>query len=261
MNLFLTAAIGSKELMAAAIRLKSQMEAHSLFDNYVIVQESDLPLICPWLLEWYSEPELRNLPGYGFYAWKSAIADAAMSGFWGEVENVMYLDAGCEILPGARSKRILRNLLVTAADEGVVAFNTFCPEWKYSKRELLGHFPNLREPILSDQIQGGTWLLGGAKGREFAKKWNTMTAIGPKLTNDAFGPQRAGFIANRNDQSVMSLTYKSMQLEVGSRFTPNPEPAILSQLKALRFPIWAVRNRSSTVSIRPIVRLIARMLR
>jgi hypothetical protein len=261
MNLFITAAIGSKELMAAAIRLKSQMEAHSLFDNYVIVQESDLPLICPWLLEWYSEAELRDLPGYGFYAWKSAIAEAAMSGFWGDVETSMYLDAGCEVLPGMRSKRILRNLLATAVDEGVVAFNTFCPEWQYSKKELMAYFPNLPEHVISNQIQGGTWVLSGGKGRDFAKKWNSATSMGPELTNNTLGPQRAGFIANRNDQSVMSLTFKSMQFEVSSRFTPNPGPKMFSQLKALRFPIWATRNRSSKVSIRPTIRLIARILR
>ena len=260
MNLFLTAALGSEDLLQAALRLEKQAQGTKLFQRTVIVTESNLMTICPNLTVWYPNLATNSTTGYGFFVWKSAIAEAAMNGYWGEFETVTYLDAGCEIVPGYRSKFILLRLLRKAIAEGVVAFSTGCAEWKYTKPFVWSYFKNLSSSDASDQFMGGVWILAGEKGTRVANTWNSAVSVSPEMTNDVVSICPTGFVSPRHDQSVFSLTLKSMNISPLKTQPPFPKKSPISRIAALRFPIWAARNRGKKSSINAALTILAHLM-
>ena len=260
MNLFITAALGSYEIKQASMRLVAQAKSLNLFDHFVIVDESDLEFLCPHLGYWYMQDELNDIPGYGFYAWKSSIASAAISGYWGDFETIFFLDAGCELLPGKRSKSIVGKLIEKSKQQGVVAFSSQCPEWKYSKPEIWKYFPNANPDDDSDQLMSGIWVISGKLGLDFASMWNRIVSIGPEVTNDVTASPPPGFVAPRHDQSVFSLAAKSFGIHPETERPPYPRKNIVSRLVALRFPIWTARNRSGVSTITSLLYILALLL-
>jgi hypothetical protein len=260
MKLFITAGIGSDDLYLAAERLTNQIVQLNVFDKNVIVTEQDLVKIAPWLLDWYPIEGLKNSRGYGFYAWKAAIAKAAMDGYWGITEVICYLDAGCEVLPGRRSKRLMLGWVRKAKKIGVVGFSSFTPEWKFTKSELLKYFPNLENDLATSQFQSGTWLLSGPFGKTIADEWNQICSTSESMTNDKYGEEVPGFIAHRHDQSVFSMVLKKHSIKPERLLTPYPKNKFLANLTAIRSPIWAARNRSGNTLIPMYVRVLARLL-
>jgi hypothetical protein len=260
MTLFLTSSFGEPDFHEAAHRLVTQVRRLKIFDQLVIVSEKDLPEICPWALEWYGDFDIAQVPGFGYFVWKSAIANAAVNNHWGEHQSIFYLDAGCEVLPGRRSKRVFRSLIEEVERIGVLTFSTQCNEWQYSKRELINYFPDLEHPFTGVQIQGGTWAISGRIGADFARKWNSIVRLHPDVTNDEMGEQLPGFIANRNDQSVMSLTAQSLGIPQPRFYTPIPNSTFVSQIRSLRFPIWAARNRTGKSIVRLSLRILSKLL-
>ncbi len=260
MKLFITAGIGSRNLHLAAERLTQQVRQLGVFDTLIIVSEQDLAKIAPWLSDWYSPEELRTSPGYGFYAWKAAIARAATTGYWGDAEVVCYLDAGCEVLPGKRSKRLLLSWIDKAQKFGAVGFSSFAPEWKFTKSKVFEFFPNSEYAQTLDQFQSGTWLLSGAIGETIATEWDKLCRASQAMTNDELGSESPGFVAHRHDQSVLSMVLKVQSIKPEELPTPYPNGQFIANLTALRSPIWAARNRSGNTTIPRYVRLLARLL-
>lgn len=260
MKLFITAGIGSGNLYLAAERLTEQVKRLGIFDTFVIVTERDLANFSPWLFEWYSAQELKTIPGYGFYAWKAAIARAATHGYWGDAEVVCYLDAGCEVLPGRRSKRLFIRWITKAQKFGAVGFSSFAPEWKYTKSEIIKLFPNSEKSLTADQFQSGTWLLGGTYGQDIAIEWDEVCSSSRIFTDDSIGTEIPGFVAHRHDQSVFSMVLKKYRIKPESIPTPYPNSNFLANLKALRSPLWAARNRSGKSTIPRYVHMFAKLL-
>jgi hypothetical protein len=259
-KLFITAGIDSDDLYLAAERLTVQVDQLNIFDKCVIVTERDLVEIAPWLFDWYSIEALKTSRGYGFYAWKAAIAQAAMNGYWGIAEVICYLDAGCEVLPGRRSKRLMLGWVHKAKNIGVVGFSSFAPEWKFTKSELLKLFPNSEIDVATDQFQSGTWLLSGPFGKSIADEWNLICSTSESMTNDKCEEEVPGFIAHRHDQSVFSLVLKKHSIKPERLLTPYPKNKFLANLTAIRSPIWAARNRSGNTLLPMYVRTLARLL-
>lgn len=260
MNLFITAALGSQDFLGAAKRLERQALSTSLFSRTVIVTESDLHGICPELFNWYSNQELNNLPGFGYYAWKSAIAAAATSGYWGNYSSITFLDAGCEIVPGSRNRAIFSDLIEQSKLKGAVVFSTGCPEWQYTKPYVWSHFKEISGAYTSDQIMSGIWILSGELGAKISETWNSYASLSPEMTNDAFEYAPLGFVAPRHDQSIFSLVVKSFGIGPQIAKPPFPRSSSLSKLFSLRFPIWAARNRGALSTITLPYKVIANLL-
>jgi hypothetical protein len=260
LKLFITAGIGQKHILDAAERLKAQVAELNIFDSLIIVTEKDLLAISPWIFDWYSERQLKETPGYGHYAWKSAIASAAANGYWGKVDVVMYLDAGCEVLPGSRSRRIIKKWIRKAQEFGVVGFSTFTPEWQYTKSELIEILSPPEEHLWSDQFQSGTWLLGGDVGRLIAKEWNQICKSSPNITDEISSDSASGFVAHRHDQSVFSILLKKYGVTPERIPTPYPNDRFRSFVTGMRSPIWASRNRTGITRIPLYVRILVRLL-
>jgi hypothetical protein len=256
-NLFITASFGSLEIKEAAKRLIGQAKNLNVFDQFVTVQESDLHSICPYLDEWYTSKQLMTTPGYGYYAWKSSIAHAAITGHWGDFETIFFLDAGCELLPGNRSKSLIKDLIEKSRKQGLVVFSSQCVEWQYSKPEIWRFFPNSNPKDESDQFMGGIWIISGKLGLEFASLWSGIVSVGPEITNEITDNPPPGFIAPRHDQSIFSLAAKSLGIFPETDRPPFPGNNFVSKLAALRFPIWAARNRSGVSRITPLLRILA----
>lgn len=257
MNLFVTAALGSQNFIEAAKRLEQQALATNLFSRTVIVTESDLHEICPHLFEWYSKEELQNTPGFGYYVWKSAIAVAATSGYWGNYSSVTFLDAGCEIVPGRRNRDIFASLIEQSRIDGAIVFNTGCPEWQYTKPYVFSHFRGISVSDSSDQIMSGIWILSGERGARISESWNSHVCLSPEVTNESFQHAPLEFVAPRHDQSVFSLVVKSFGVLPQKTQPPFPRSSFLSRLAALRFPIWATRNRGAISTINFPLQVIA----
>lgn len=252
--------MGQKDFLQASERLTGQVAKLKIFDSLITVTEKDLLAIAPWIFEWYDEQQLRETSGYGYYAWKSAIASAVLNGYWGKVDTVMYLDAGCEVLPGLRSRRIINKWIKKAERIGAVGFSSFTPEWRYTKSELIKFLSPSEMDLKSDQFQSGTWFLAGDVGRSIASEWNQICKAGPNFTNEISSGESSGFIAHRHDQSVFSIILKNHSVAPEKLPTPFPNGRFNSYLTGLRSPIWAARNRTDTTEIPLYVRLLARAL-
>jgi hypothetical protein len=259
-KVFVTAALGDQNLLSAASRLTSQVMSLGIFDKSIIVTEKNLDQVCPWLLEWYSADQLSVSQGFGFYAWKAALSSFVFGPDWGEDDLILYLDAGCEVLPGRRTVSIMKKLVRKALLTGVVGFSSGCAEILYTKRAVWTCFPELNPQDWSNQFQSGTWLLGGVKGGQIAGEWLKVVQSSPLMTNNELGEEVTNFIAHRHDQSVLSLVFKKYRVAPEKIQPPYPRDTVLSRFHALRYPIWAARNKTKNSTIDPITGAIAKFL-
>ena len=259
-TIFLTAGLGADNFKLAAKRLTSQVSDLNLFDEIVVVDEISLRSICPTLFTWYTSEELRKTTGYGYFVWQPALLNAALEGYWGDFDLMVYMDAGCEVLPGFRSRRIFRRLLTKASDKGCVAFAIDTPELQYSKAEVISLLPEIPRDRLKNQIQAGTLFISRDKGKLLVNKWNEITQSDKKLTNDELGEQRFDFIAHRHSQSIFSIVFKLFDFYEEDVVIPFPRNSFFSKFKAARFPIWWARNRTGETAVPRILQIFHRVL-
>jgi len=259
-SIFLTAGFGSDDFKQAARRLSFQASSLGIFNEIVIVDENALRIVCPSIYTWYTTEELRNTAGFGYFIWQPALLDAALEGYWGDFDLIVYMDAGCEILPGFRSKRIFNQLLKKALNNGCVAFAIDTPELQYSKAEVVSLFPNIPSDRLKNQIQAGTLFISKEKGKILVNKWNQLTQSDINLANEQLGNERQDFIAHRHSQSIFSILFKVSNFLEEELIIPFPRKSWLSKFKAIRFPIWWARNRTGQTVVPRLLRIIHRVL-
>lgn len=65
-----------------------------------------------------------------------------------------------------------------------------------------------------------------------------------------------GFVLHKSDQSIFSMTMKSLGLS--ERMAPPPEGnrGFLSRLRAMRSPVWVTRNRNGESVKGSLIRLV-----
>lgn len=260
MKIFITAAVGRPQLLKPASRLIRQVEQLQVFDKSVVVTQDDLQNICPHLFRWYTEEQLLHSHGYGFYVWKSAIAKAAFNGYWGEPSHILYLDAGCEVIPSNRAQRVIGELLTQSERQGVACFSAGGIEWQYSKPELFDYFPEGDALRNTPQVQGGTWAMSGELGLNVAAQWDDLASSSPFMTDGSSENLPQGFIAPRHDQSLFSLVVKNRGISPVGYQMPYPRDNLISQLRGLSYPIWASRNLSEASIIKKPIKLLTQFL-
>jgi hypothetical protein len=250
-SLFITAAIGSSDFHSAGKRIISQASQFALFDQQICVTESDLVEICPQIFDTFSEDELTVRNKYGFYSWKSSIANAAMQGFWGKYDLVFYLDAGCELVPSFWNIRKLKKMMISAENKGIVAFAINTTEREYTKKLLLENMQVSETSISSNQFQSGSWFLYGDIGRDFAFQWDQKVWESRKFIDESISPfgEDEQFIAHRHDQSVFSLLCKRFAVKPQLSNPPGPANNFLRVLINTKFPFWWARNRTGKTVI------------
>ena len=260
-TIFITAGFGNEKFRLASHRLISQVSRLEIFDSTICVDEVMLRQVFPSLFEIYSDEELLISNGFGYYSWQSILVKSAIEGHWGEFDLVVYMDAGCEVLPGRRTKRILRELSQKALDSGCAAFAIDTPELQYSKAAVVRLFPELPSHKMVNQIQAGTLFVStNEKGRRLAREWSKIVMSDPQLTNDLLGNERDDFVAHRHAQSIFSFLFKTQGFVEEPIVIPYPRKSFVSKLRALRYPIWWARNTSARTSVPFVVRILARVL-
>lgn len=255
--LFLTAAFGSEEYDDAAHRLVSQAEELKLFDKLHIAGLQDLMQICPRELSVLPQENLTSSCKFGYYFWKPIIISAAIEGFWGEYEGVVYIDAGSEILPGLISQIFFAYHMRSASKKGINVFAVKTPEISYTKKEVLQFF-NLGEEFLHhNQFQAGTIFVAGPIGREICFLWREIIRLNPALISPQTNlPQFSDFIAHRHDQSVLSCLLKKVGISKSMWMPGGILKSPLQQVRNLHRGLWWSRNISRQSSILPLLYLV-----
>jgi len=256
--LFLTSALGEKSWLDAANRLVSQADKTGLFARHAIASEDDVLSICPEYLNYLNEDFPSKANNFGFYLWKSTIAHAALSDYWGNFDGVAYLDAGSELFVTGHTNKVLKSYISNAERKGVTAFQINTPESNFTKREVFDEFPVINFPDMTGQFQAGGWFLHGNAGRDIARTWNQKAWAKKINIDDQFNRevQVSTFVAPRFDQSLFSLTCKTFGV---SSFQPIPVSRVESaadHLRAFLSPIWWLRNRSGKTLIPHLFRVL-----
>ena len=244
--LFITAAIGSEGIQAAANRLSEDAMKLGVFQDYHIVTQPELFEFIPEIIAKVPIKEWNYDNRFGYYIWKAQIAKAAMAGRWGSFDGLMYLDAGCEILPSYWSRKRLLGYLEKARKNGAVVFDLEVLEYQYTKKQIFEMFPLVSKLDRSGQIQSGSWILSGQLGKEIASVWAESSAKDYELISNEFNPttEEPDFILPRHDQSFFSLTCKSFGILPEIETPPGGGNGVRTQLRALYFPFRWARNRS-----------------
>ena len=105
-------------------------------------------------------------------------------------------------------------------------------------------FSNLEYPDNSPQIQATWFMLSGSLGMDIASRWFASSANGIHMLdlNTAFST--SGLIEHRFDQSLLSLTCKSLMIKPKKHIPAGRPVSLLGKLNCAVHPIWASRNRS-----------------
>jgi len=257
----ITAGVGSKSFEEAAIRLVEQVEAFNIFDKTYAVLTDELHEICPDLFEWFPKDEISDIKGYGWYAWKSAISLAALSGRWGDFDGIAYFDSGCEFFLSRPSKKRLLKYIAEANKNGHCFFSIETPEICYTKRDLFEYFPKISTADRTNQFQSGSWFLSKSTALEFIPKWNEVVWVAPHQVDESQSTliENSEFLVHRYDQSVFSLLAKTMSLNAFGEIPPGRSGSFQYYFRAFFYPFWWSRNRTGKTSIPRILQYLGRL--
>lgn len=243
---FVTAGVGSKNFEQAANRLAKDVKAFNIFKEIICITNANIFEIVPKLKSSYTSIELEQTQGFGYYSWKSSIAESVMAGKFGKFDGMMFLDAGCEVLPSFLNIGKLLQYMNDATIYGATGFAIATPECQFTKSELFDCFPDWPRDDYSPQFQSGSWFLASEVGREIARKWNRIVWEKKSNVSDdvsKFG-ERKDFIVHRHDQSVFSLVLKEFGIQAHLHSIPGQPSNIFRFLIAIKHPFWWSRNRS-----------------
>lgn len=256
-----TAGFLPKNFEDAAKRVERDLSGIYPFVNILNFNSGDLEECAPQTLKKYGEFLRGDIPGYGYYSWKSEIVQRAINGEFGECDGVMWVDGGCEVFNTPWTRKLLANQIQEAERNGYLVFELNTPENKFSKSDVIGLFSPISQDDTSPQVQATHFFLYGNKGREIANKWFEAGLNGIHMFDHA--PSEKGepidFILHKSDQSTFSLTLKSMGL--WRRISPPPagNRGLLSRLGAMRAPIWMARNRKGKSVKKSIIKFVERL--
>ena len=245
--LAVTAGLGSSDFEGAALRIKKTLDSVGVVDKSVAVLTKDLIEVCPETSRIYSNFLNKETRGYGFMCWKAEIVSAALNGYWGDFNGVIWIDAGCEITLNPITKIILRKFQLFARRNGIACFTLDTEEVAYTKRDLFEKFPDIDPYAAGPQIQTTWMMFHGVTGKLVADEWLNIVCSGVHLLD--FEPSRheefPEFIENRNDQSAFSLVCKENQIPI-MRYRPTSGiGSRISSIRGMFNPIWTSRNRKS----------------
>uniref|UniRef100_A0A7S4R3I3 Uncharacterized protein n=1 Tax=Alexandrium monilatum TaxID=311494 RepID=A0A7S4R3I3_9DINO len=153
--------------------------------------------------------------GYGWWFWKSALVNHLLrEGTLRDGDTLAYGDAGCVVNRG--SQRAWLSLIQRVEDpQGVdlVAFQHEHLEKGYTKGDTFEHFGmrwDSEDYGLTCQCVGGYWVTRiNSRTREFLARWEELCANTNLISDDPPTIHNPSFIANRHDQSLLSMLVKS----------------------------------------------------
>jgi hypothetical protein len=243
---------GSHGLRAAGKRLVKQADATGWF--HYPSEHWTLKTLRTKMPEFVMEHQnfMKVHPkGLGLWIWKPAILSYLVSQLE-EGEAVLLLDAGCQLNSTKESNLrfndyldlcMANDMLLMQLNENSFGFNDLT-DAAWTKRSVLDALDPLSTSRLTNQIQSGIiFATKSARSEKVSKMWldYCVNSNYSFLLNSSGGePQSKEFMQHRWEQSIISLIVKSegiVPLADETYFYPNWS-------NGLKFPIWAMRNRS-----------------
>lgn len=256
--LAVTAGVGAPEFEAAAHRIVASLVPSGIVDRVVEVVTKDLAEVCPNVSQLYKNLMNSDTRGYGYMCWKAEIIKAAVDGWWGEFDGVIWIDAGCEVTINPFSRSMFRKFQNHAKNNGVACFTLDTLEIEYTKRDLFELFPGIEPKTSGKQIQSTWFFLYGDLGKKIAREWFETVMKGTRLLE--LTPSRKSefpeFIENRYDQSAFSLVCKSNEVIPMNYLPTNGHTSLILQFRGMFHPIWTSRNRQGRSIKKPFHRLL-----
>ena len=250
--IFVTFGDGSPDFRDAAIRLGRQAELFKIFQEVVVLNKpllQDLSALAKGRLKTY-----KDLTPDSKYLWstKSIILSEFVSGRLGsDCDLLFYADAGCEMRANILSRGNLKAMLAKAYRSDGYVESTGLLEKHWTKRETLGHFPS--ELWNTEQLQA-TWFVVRRSERvgELAQRWEEMSHPTRGLWQDPLPGEdvQPELIEHRYDQSLFSLTWKSLGMPFARQKVNWLEINFRGSLRSYHRPILAIRNRTGKSQLR-----------
>jgi hypothetical protein len=248
--LVLTAGLGGNNFRAAANRVVEDASRFKFVKKAIAVYEEDLFMVCPSTSSQYGQYLNPAHHGYGYFSWKSEIVMRGLTGYWGEYDGVIWIDAGCEVYASVLTSLRLKKWLRDSKLSGVHCFALNTPENIYTKRDVFELFPGLQSNDSSDQIQA-TWIIFHKSALAIAQEWFNKSQSGINSLDLSVSKQGdpSDFVQHRFDQSLLSLTLKSRGIQPSKIAPVAGKTGVLSKLRASTHPIWTSRNREGRTLI------------
>jgi hypothetical protein len=257
----LTFADGSENFVAAGKRLAEQAKELNLFERIICLDSASLGNLVPEFSVFANNHNVTLGPYFSYQNAKAFALKAALTGRLGAFEQVVYLDAGCEIVtnPISRLKLIQVFRRVQSLPIGVVQATVY-REKHYTKKRVLEFLAASKELSDSFQVQPGVVILNtNAASLELIELWIRYLDPNLDLVQDP-RTSEGGLVAHRRDQSIFSILWKQNQGDVFDFYwnTPRNKSRFLDAITST-YAIQAIRNRTgrSNLSTNPLPELIA----
>lgn len=186
----------------------------------------------------------KNPRGFGYWLWKCYLLRKMMkSDEYQDGDIFFYTDSGCEL--NARGKeRFLEYIKLTDEHETLAMRLVSFKEKMYTKMDLFVNAKASEEDKETDQIEGGILFIKKTPTnlQMLDELWQLMTSDNYHNIDDTPSvlPNDEIFKEHRHDQSCISLMFKKYK-----RFSiPDETYFHPDWMKGLKFPIWAIRNRT-----------------
>jgi hypothetical protein len=241
----ITAGLLPENFERAAERVCMDLIGLYPFQNVLNFTSRDLGRCAPKTLEKYGNFLSEDLPGYGFFCWKPEMVDVVLNGEFGECDGIVWIDGGCEVFNSPWTRKKFGQQIQIAEKYGYLVFELDTPENRFSKSDVIDYFPGMSRMDNSPQVQATHFFLYGKTGKEIASAWVKAGLQGIEMFDHSSSitgdPEK--FVLHKSDQSLLSLTIKSLHLEERMQPPPAGNRGALFRLSATRAPIWVSRNR------------------
>jgi len=240
----LTAGLKPENFERASERvLKNSLTLYD-FDARLNLRVEALEAYCPKTFQKYKTFLNPTVKGFGFWAWKPEFIYRVAIGQFGQFDQVVWIDSGCEINANIISKQIFAKRIEITENTGYWLHALNSSDKQYSKKNVISQFPKLRESQLrSPQIQANYLHLSTQKALPMIEEWFTKSI--ENISNIDLNSdlnQDESFIEHRSDQSLLSLIMKNNNVSYSRINLPNGR-SVKSSFRGIFQPVWISRNR------------------
>lgn len=249
--LFVTFGDGSEDMTLAVKRLTKQAESFHVFASVIGLDHAELREVS-FEYQRFS-PKLSHLTAYPKYfrVAKCFVIQAALRGAFGDFDQIVYADAGCEIVQNRLSRIRLSKDLRRAQNKPIgLAKAIPCQEAEYSKSKMLDYLNVNTVMRSSPQVQSGVIILNNCKEAEyFVNTWIDLSEPELGLWQDPDIIEKP-LIQHRHDQSIFSILWKKAFYETGDFYWSKPRKRnSFIDLISGSYAIHAIQNRTGQTVI------------
>lgn len=257
----ITAGLRPENFERAAERVNKDLLGLYPFQSILNLTTRDFERCAPRTLQKYGKFLREDIPGYGYYCWKSEMVDVVLNGEFGDCDGIVWIDGGCEAFNSPWTRKKFKKQIQMAEKYGYLVFDLDTPENRFTKSDAFDLFPNLTRTDTTPQVQATHFFLYGKTGKEIASAWLKAGLEGIEMFDhsSSLKGDPENFVLHKSDQSLFSLTIKSLNLRERMPPPPAGNRGALFRLSATRAPIWVSRNRDGISLKGRILKFVERL--